>query len=104
MGSTQSAIVTINGATAAPATGSATVSWTAPTQNIDGSPITDLTGYNIYYGKSPTALTSVIAVNNPASGSHTIGNLAAGTWYFGVRAYNGQAEVSPLSAVLSKGI
>ncbi len=48
-------------------------------------------------GKSPTALTSVIAVNNPASGSYTISKLASGaTWYFGVRAYNGQADESTL--------
>jgi hypothetical protein len=104
MGSTKSAIVTITGAasTPAPATGSATVSWTAPTHNMDGSPVTDLTGYNIYYGKSPTALTSVVAVNNPASGSYTISKLASGTWYFGVRAYNGQADESALSSIVSK--
>ncbi len=105
MGSIKSAIVTITGAAATPApvTGSATVSWTAPTHNMDGSPVTDLTGYNIYYGKSATALTSVIAVNNPASGSYTISKLASGTtWYFGVRAYNGQADESALSSVVSK--
>jgi hypothetical protein len=103
LGSTKSAMVTINGTAAAPTTsGSATVSWTAPTLNADGSPVTDLTGYNIYYGKSPTTLTSVIAVNSPASGSHVIANLASGTWYFGVKAYNSQADESALSSIVSK--
>jgi hypothetical protein len=105
LGSTKSAIVTITGSAAAPsATGSAALSWTAPTQNTDGTPVTDLTGYNIYYGKSPSALTSVISVSGPSSHTYNIGNLASGTWYFGVRAYNGQAEESSMSTVVSKGI
>jgi hypothetical protein len=105
LGSTTSAIVTINGdAAAAPTTGSATLSWTAPTTDTNGAPITDLAGYNIYYGKSATTMTSVINVNNPASGSYTVGSLAAGTWYFAVAAYNTQAMVSPLTAVVSKTI
>jgi len=107
MGTTNTrAIVTIdgNGAAAATTTGTATLSWTAPTVDTNGEPVTDLAGYNIYYGKSPTAMTSVIAVNNPKSGSYTISNLAAGTWYFAVASYNTQAMVSPLTAVVSKSI
>jgi hypothetical protein len=103
--SNTSAIVTINGdGTATATTGSATLSWTAPTTDTNGAPITDLAGYNIYYGKSSTTMTSVINVNNPASGSYTVGNLAAGTWYFAVAAYNTQAMVSPLTTVVSKSI
>jgi hypothetical protein len=103
--SNTSAIVTIDGdGTGGTTTGTATLSWTAPTVDTNGQPITDLAGYNIYYGKSPTTMTSVIAVNNPASGSYTIGNLAAGTWYFAVASYNTQAMVSPLTAVVSKSI
>jgi len=105
LGSTKSAILTINGTAAAPTTtGSATLSWTAPTLDADGSPVSNLTGYNIYYGKSPTTLTNVITVNNPASGSHVIGNLASGTWYFGIKAYNSQADESALSSIVSKTI
>jgi hypothetical protein len=106
MGTTNtSAIVTIDGdgATAA-TTGTATLSWTAPTVDTNGEPITDLAGYNIYYGKSPTTMTSVIAVNSPASGSYTIKNLAAGTWYFAVASYNTQAMVSPHTSAVSKSI
>ena len=29
-------------------------SWTAPTTNIDGSPLTDLESYRVYYGTSAT--------------------------------------------------
>ena len=34
------------------ATGSATLSWLPPTTNIDGSPLTNLAGYKIYWGTS----------------------------------------------------
>jgi Calx-beta domain len=103
--SNTSAIVSIAGdAAGAAIAGSATLSWTAPTVDTNGEPITDLAGFNIYYGKSPTTMTSVIAVNSPASGSYTISNLAAGTWYFAVAAYNSQAMVSPHSAAVSKSI
>jgi Calx-beta domain/Fibronectin type III domain len=106
MGTTNThAIVTIDGDGAGgTTTGTATLSWTAPTVDTNGEPITDLAGYNIYYGKSRTTMTSVIAVNSPASGSYVVKNLAAGTWYFAVAAYNTQAMVSPLTAVVSKSI
>jgi hypothetical protein len=42
---TQSVTVTV-GAT----TGTATLSWSAPTTNTDGTPVTTLIGYHIYYG------------------------------------------------------
>jgi len=32
--------------------GTALLSWTAPTENSDGSPLTDLAGYKIHYGSS----------------------------------------------------
>jgi len=30
------------------------VSWTAPTTNDDGSPLTELASYRVYYGRSPS--------------------------------------------------
>ena len=37
------------------ATGSAALSWAVPTENTDGTPLTNLAGYQIYYGTSATA-------------------------------------------------
>lgn len=37
----------------AAASGTVTVSWDAPTTNADGSPLTDLAGYQVYYGTTP---------------------------------------------------
>ena len=49
-------------------------------------------------------MTNVIAVNDPASTSYVIRNLAPGTWYFAVVAYNTQAVESTFSNVVSKTI
>jgi len=106
LGTTTSAIVTIDGsaATTSTTTGTATLSWTAPTLYTNGTPLTDLAGYNLYYGKTSTTMTNVIAVNDPASTSYVIRNLAPGTWYFAVVAYDTQAIESTFSNLVSKTI
>ncbi len=40
-----------------PVVGSAELTWTAPTQNEDGSALTNLAGYKVRYGTSPGSLT-----------------------------------------------
>src|SRR5580698_8272340 len=42
--------IAVNAPPAGPATGSATLSWTVPTENTNGTPLTNLAGYHIYYG------------------------------------------------------
>lgn len=66
---------------------SATLSWTPPTQNTDGTTLTNLAGYRIYYGTSADSLTQSIQVTNPGLTSYTIGNLNSGTYYFAISAY-----------------
>ena len=84
--------------------GSATVLWTPPTQNQDGSALTNLAGFRIYYGKGPNALTQMTSLAGPALNSHEFNNLASGTWYFAVAAYTGEGVESELSDVVSKTI
>ena len=64
------------------ALGSATLSWTAPTQNTDGSPLSDLAAYKIYYGTSPGSYTNEILVSNPGTTSFVVENLVPDTYYF----------------------
>ena len=85
-------------------TGSATVTWTPPTQNTDGSTLTNLRGYRIYYGTSSTNLTQVLDIPNAGVSSGVVENLAPGTWYFAVRSYNTSNVESTLSNVASKTI
>lgn len=85
-------------------TGSATISWLPPTENTDGSALTDLAGYHIYYGTSATALTQTVTITNPGLTAYVIENLAAATWYFVVRAYTADGTESASSNVASKTI
>ncbi|HEY8540574.1 MAG TPA: putative Ig domain-containing protein, partial [Steroidobacteraceae bacterium] len=87
-----------------PTTGSATLSWQAPTQNTDGSPLTNLAGYRILYGTSQNALNQTITINNPGTTTYVIDNLTPATWYFAVRAVNSAGVESANSAVASKTI
>ena len=87
-----------------PTTGSATLRWSPPTQNTDGSALTNLAGFRIVYGTSATALTQTIEVNNAALSSYVVDGLAAGTWYFAVTAVNSDGAQSINSNVASKTI
>jgi hypothetical protein len=90
--------------TAAAANGTAALSWAAPTQNTDGSALNDLAGYRVYHGLSASALTDVVQVQGTSTTTYTFTQLAAGTHYFAVAAFNSSGAESALSAVGSKTI
>ena len=102
-GTTSNAAGTTPNAPAA-TSGSATLSWIPPTQNLDGSPITDLSGYHIYYGTNADDLTTSITVNGGSSSTYTVSGLSPGTYYFSVVAYNAEGVDSPQSNLESKAI
>jgi hypothetical protein len=87
-----------------PTSGSAVVSWTAPTQNTDGSALTNLAGFRILYGTSPTSLNQTVELANPSLSTYTVSGLASGTWYFAVKAYNSAGGESSQSNSASKTI
>ena len=82
--------------------GSATVIWTPPTQNSDGSALTNLAGYKIHYGTSANNLTQTIQVGNPGLASYVVSNLSGATWYFGVTSYTSTGAESSMSNIGSK--
>lgn len=86
------------------ANGSATISWVPPTQNTDGTPLTDLAGYRIHYGTSLSALNQVVEISNPGLTSYMIQNLSPATWYFSLRAYSSDGAESAPSNTASKTI
>jgi hypothetical protein len=91
--------------TAQPAsTGSALLSWAAPTANTDGSPLANLAGYKIDYGTGAGALTQTVTISDPTATGYTLQGLASGTWYFAVADFTGGGVVSALSTVVSKTI
>jgi hypothetical protein len=84
--------------------GSASLSWGAPTSNTDGSPLANLAGYKIEYGTSSGALTQTVTISDPAATSYTLQGLASGTWYFAVADFTSAGTVSAVSSVVSKTI
>jgi hypothetical protein len=85
-------------------TGTATLDWTPPTENSDGSALTNLAGYTVYYGTSPDKLTESVKVSNPGLTAYTVTNLTSGTWYFAVTSYSTAGVESSRSGVISAKI
>lgn len=83
------------------AAGSATLSWIPPTQNVDGSPLTDLAGYRVVWG-TVNALTNVIDVPGAGITSYVVQGLKTGSWSFAVRAYTAAGAESQNSNTASK--
>jgi hypothetical protein len=96
----QSATVAVTPAT----TGTAILTWLPPTSNTDGSPVTLLSGYTIYYGTSATALTQSVVITDATTTTFEITGLASGTWYFAVAAAAADGTQSDLSNLGSKAI
>jgi hypothetical protein len=95
------------GVTTAPpsgGTGSATLSWVPPTRNTNGTTLTNLAGYRINYGTSASSLTRTVTLNNPGLSSYVLDGLAAGTWYFSMKAFTSTGTESAASATQSKTI
>lgn len=86
----------------APSTGWASLSWGSPGQNTDGTALTDLAGYRIYYGSTASDLSQVAQVTDPLATSFTVTDLVSGTWYFALTAVNSEGVESERSAVASK--
>lgn len=86
----------------AAATGSAILSWTAPTMNEDGSALT-LSGFNIYQGASSGNLQALATVD-AVTLAYTVNNLTSGIYYFAVTAVDVNGVESAYSNIESKTI
>ncbi|MGA8706145.1 MAG: fibronectin type III domain-containing protein [Steroidobacteraceae bacterium] len=86
------------------ASSSITLAWDAPTENTNGSALTNLAGFQILYGTSSTSLTQTISINSVGILSYVVENLTPGTWYFEVVAVNSAGEISGPSTVVSATI
>jgi hypothetical protein len=99
-----SSTATASSTSSVTALGSATLSWMPPTKNTDGSVVTRLAGYYIYYGTHPTGLNQVIQLKDPQVTSYEVNHLRPGTYYFSVVAYTESGEKGSASPLVSKTI
>jgi hypothetical protein len=77
--------------------GAVTLNWAPPTENTDGSPLTNLAGYNIHYGTASGDYAQTVSVSNPGLATYVVDNLGPGTYYFTVGAVSSAGAESPLS-------
>ena len=82
--------------------GSATLSWTGPSENEDGSPLIDLAGYKLYWGTTPGIYPNSVTINNPGITTYVIENLAPGTYEFVSTAFNSAGVESANSNTATK--
>jgi len=81
----------------------AQLSWTAPTENVDGTPLTDLAGYRVHWGTARRNYSQSTRLDGANNRQYAI-NLAPGTWYFAVTAVNAAGEESAYSGEVSKTV
>jgi len=98
--------ITVNPTEDEPVTsnGVATLSWTAPTENTDDSPLNDLAGFKVYYGKAADQLSNTITVDSLDNFVVIEGLTNEQTYYFAVVACNELGTESGLSNISSKFI
>lgn len=84
--------------------GAAVLSWHPPTENNDGTTLTDLAGYRIYYGRHPKRLDDVIALDNPGLTSYVVENLSAARWFFRMTSLNASGVESARSKMVTKRV
>lgn len=78
-----------------------TLRWRAPTQNVDGTPITDLGGYVVYWGTQSRNYTSSHRIEDPAV-TEWEADIAPNTYYFALTAFDGDGNESGYSNEVRK--
>jgi len=82
--------------------GSATLSWTAPTENEDGTTLTDLDGYKLYWGTTSGSYPNSVTIDNPTVTTYVVDNLSPGTYEFVATAFNTAGVESRFSGTATK--
>jgi hypothetical protein len=98
------AVFSIEVVAANSSTGSVTLSWTAPTENEDGSTLVDLAGYRIYWGTAPGNYPNSLTIDNPGLTTYVIDNLAPDTYEFVATSFNAAGVESAYSNPSTKTV
>jgi hypothetical protein len=77
------------------------LAWTPPTQNDDGSTLTDLSGYKIHYGTASKSYSQSVPVDNAGLTRYDIDTLPKGTIYIAMTAVNAAGAESDFSSEVS---
>jgi len=83
-------------------TSTALLEWAPPSENVDGSDLVDLEGYNLYYGLSSGDYSWVIELGTEPEVELT--DLESGTYYFAITTVTTEGRESDFSEEVSKAI
>ena len=75
---------------------SISIAWTAPVENVDGSMLTDLAGFRIYYGSSSRSYVNMVEVADPTATTTTL-NLSSGDYHVAMTALDLEGNESSYS-------
>jgi hypothetical protein len=84
--------------------GVASLQWETPPSKVDGSPLDDLAGSRILYGRTSDDLDRSVLIDNPSVTSFEFTTLPSGVWYFAVVAVNAGGLEGPPTTVATKSI
>jgi hypothetical protein len=83
---------------------SVSLGWDIPSENDDGTPLTDLAGFRIHYGSASSDYSGTLQVDGANNTQFVVQQLPAGTYYFAITAVNSEGVESAYSTEVSKTI
>jgi hypothetical protein len=83
--------------------GAMTLNWVAPTENVDGTPLTDLQSYRVYYGTSSRNYGDAVPVADPTASSVEI-TAPSGDYYVAMTALDAEGNESAYSNEVLKSV
>jgi hypothetical protein len=86
------------------ALGTVTLSWVAPTENSDGTPLMDLAGYKLYYRKNSGSYIQAVQLDNPSITTYVVEELSPATYYFAATSLNTSGVESSFSAEVERTV
>jgi fibronectin type 3 domain-containing protein len=72
------------------------LNWQRPTENVDGTPLTDLIGYRVYYGPASRDYEHSIAINEPTVTSYAF-EASSGEYFVAMTAIDADGNESGYS-------
>lgn len=79
------------------------LTWQAPQENEDGSALTDLAGYRVYYGLTSGNYTDSLSIDSSDATSHSM-TLSSGSYYFAMTAVDADGNESGYSNEVVKSV
>jgi hypothetical protein len=77
------------------------IAWQAPTENVDGTPLTTLAGYRVHWGAAPRTYTSTETLA-PGVTEFSLADFPAGEYRVAVTAFDSANDESDYSAEIIK--